>query len=183
MNKFVTDQSVLDFFTLFDAIDVGIIVVNGNREIVAWNDWLEKFSFLNLEDVLLSPLDSIFSNIPPRLSQVISDALKNGMRGYLSERLNKHPLALFNSKDNKEKEKRIHQKISVRPFTLKNERMCIVQITDVTHDAERTLSLRDQAKELQALADGAKEKQVELSSIIDNSLDAIISLKPKWSNY
>lgn len=176
MNEFVSDQSVLDFFTLFDAVDVGIIVVNKQSEIIVWNDWIEKYSFYELDNVLTKHLDQIFKDLPPRLSQVINDALNNGMSAYLSERFNKHPLALYSSNEDKEKTKRIYQKISVRPFTLRNERMCVIQITDVTHDAERTLSLRKQTNELKALADAAKEKQLELSSIIDNSLDAIIRL-------
>jgi len=176
MNELVSDQSVLDFFTLFDAVDVGIIVVNTNNEVVVWNDWVVKTSFYPLEDVLSKSLSSVFPDIPPRLSHVISDAVSNGMSAYLSERFNKHPLALFSSKENKEQNKRLYQKISVRPFNLDNERMCVIQISDVTNDAERTLAFREQAKELQALADGSKEKEVELSSIIDNSLDAIIRL-------
>ncbi len=179
MNELVSDQSVLDFFTLFDAVDVGIIVVNKDNEVIVWNDWLVKYSFYGLEDILSKKLEIFFSDIPPRLSQVISDAVNNGMSSYLSERFNKHPLALFSSKEDKENSKRIYQKISVRPFNLNNESMCVIQITDVTHDAERTLALREQAKELQALADNSNEKQVELSSIIDNSIDAIIRLNQR----
>ncbi len=176
MNQQVSDQSVLDFFTLFDAVDVGIIVVNKHHEIVVWNDWVVNFSFKELEDTLSKSLSSVFPDIPMRLSQVIKDALESGMSSYLSERFNKYPLPLFSTKDDKNQDNRIYQKISVRPFQLNKEGMCVIQISDVTHDAQRTLALREQAKELQALADGAKEKQNELSSIIDNSLDAIIRL-------
>lgn len=176
MNQQVSDQSVLDFFKLFDAVDVGIIVVNKNQEVVVWNDWVVKFSFNEFENTLSKPLASIFTEMPVRLSQVINDALDNGMSSYLSERFNKFPLPLFSSKDDESSNKRIYQKISVRPFQLNCEDLCVIQILDVTHAAEKTLAFREQAKELQALADGAKAKQNELSSIIDNSLDAIIRL-------
>ncbi len=176
MNELVSDQSVLDFFTLFDAVDVGIIVVNKDNEVVVWNDWMVTYSFYESQDILSKKLDSFFQDIPEYLLYVIKGALNDGISAYLSEYSNKHPLPLFAFKKDQKNNKRIYQKLSVRPFVLDNEQMCVIQITDVTHDAKRTSALKEQAKELQALADSSKEKQIELSSIIDNSIDAIIRL-------
>lgn len=176
MNHKINDQSVLDFFSLFDAVNVGLIVINKHREIVVWNDWIEQYSFLQLDVVLSKTLEEIFGELSYRLSQVIDDALTHGMNSYLSDSLNKHPLALYSSKENKKNNNRIYQKISVSPFDLNDEKVCIIQVSDVSQAALRTLSFREQTKELKAFADSAKEKQIELASVIDNSLDAIIRL-------
>lgn len=172
----ISDGSVLEFFSLFDAVDIGIIVINQSFEISLWNNWLERYSFLESEDVLAKKLNHVFTDLPNRITSAIEDALTHGMSGYLSAQLNKHPLALFSSKSKQQNNIRIHQKISLRPFKILNEHMCVIQISDVSIDFLRVTSLREKTAQLQYAIENSKGKKDELKAIIDNSLDTILRL-------
>lgn len=179
MKSKMSGGSVLDFFSLFDAIDLGIIVVNKNHEVVVWNDWVIKYSLIDLDDALSRSIRHLFQDIPPVLLQMVDDTLSTGGSTCLSSHEHNYPLALYSSSANKQADKRIFQKISIRRLLMDGEFLCVIQIIDVTQEKERAIALKNQAQELKSLADDSKEKEIELSLIIDNSLDAIIRLNEK----
>jgi PAS domain-containing protein len=61
------DVSELEFGSVFDALDVGIVVLDGQGCIVGWNDWIARASRHSEQSVLGKSLYfRICAELPPR---------------------------------------------------------------------------------------------------------------------
>ena len=123
---------------LFDAIDVGLIVVDGERRIVGWNAWMEWASGIPLVAAKGRRFEEVFPNAPPRLGTAIMQALDLGASSLLTHALNPRvfPLRTHTGK------KLIHD-VSIRAIGRRPALQCLMQIVDVTAMAGRERILRD----------------------------------------
>jgi len=97
---------------LFNALDGGLIVVDGDRRVTAWNAWLASAAGIPVEDALGQRLDALFPNANlRRLDGAIREALASGVASLLTHSL--HP-ALFALRTRAGREL-VHD-ISVRPI-------------------------------------------------------------------
>ena len=68
------DVSELEFGSVFDALDVGIVVLDGQGCIVGWNDWIARASRHSEQSVLGKNLFDIFPNLrETRLPAVLEE--------------------------------------------------------------------------------------------------------------
>ena len=161
---------------VFDAIDTGIIVLNHNGEVVIWNAWMSRYSYLERNQVAGNRLVDIFPDMGKRLQQAVQDALSRGLSSIISARLHQTLLPLFCSSQDFQHNRRIHQSISVTPLKMHKKPWCLLQIRDMSRDSMHELSLKQATLELETLASRAHEQESQLQTILNNTLDAIIIL-------
>src|ERR1700728_2998161 len=66
--------------SLFDALDCGIVVLDGEQRVIGWNAWLRSASEITETEAEGRRLEEIFPNAPlPRVKAAISAALTAGL--------------------------------------------------------------------------------------------------------
>ena len=153
-----TDQSDFVFGAVFDTVDIGLVLVDSMRSIVAWNEWIARVSRRTAQDVVGKSLDDIFPEIhSTRLPSVIDDAFEAGSSSVLTHSLNELlPLR-------GEGGERLLHNIVVRPVHSMHAHYCLLQITDVTVAVARERVLRDR-------------QNARYHAIVDSAPDAIITV-------
>lgn len=143
--------------SVLDAIDAGVVVIDEDRNIATWNDWLAKASKLPASSVLGRNLFEVFDRLKvSRLQAAIDDAFQFGSSSVLTHSLNTvFPLR------NEVGQKLIHN-VVVRPVYAEKITHCVLQITDVTISVARERVLRDR-------------QNARYHAIVDSAPDAIIT--------
>jgi PAS domain S-box-containing protein len=162
------DVSKLAIRRVFDALDVGIVVLDAQNRIIAWNDWIARVSQHSETSVLGRNLFDVFPNLrDTRLPTVIEDSLRVGSSSVLTHSLNR--LLPLLSDDGQE----LLHNIIVRPVSWGDSNLCLLQINDVTIAVIRERILRErQNARYHAIVDSAPD------AIITTSLDRTI----QWLN-
>jgi PAS domain S-box-containing protein len=164
----LSDVSKLAIRHVFDALDVGIVVLDAQSRIIAWNDWIARVSQYSETSVLGRNLFDVFPNLrDTRLLTVIDDSLRVGSSSILTHSLNR--LLPLLSDDGQE----LLHNIIVRPVSSGDSNLCLLQINDVTIPVIRERILRErQNARYHAIVDSAPD------AIITTSLDQTI----QWLN-
>lgn len=134
---------------LFDALDAGYIVINAEHKVILWNKWMERHSGIQKDKALGQDFTKVFPTIPvERFLEAVTDCIDTGLSSIMSDRFNKSALPLFVDKI---QTKRIDQRILISRFRgTDNEKLCLVQITDLTVANQREQYLMDQSSLLQS---------------------------------
>lgn len=158
---------------LLDGSDFGVIVIDPERRIVLWNDWIAGTSGIPADQALDHIIEDLFPELRnTRVTTAIHNALTNGLASLLTPTLNRvlFPLRGRNT------EQTMEQVVVVKALTtdgLPNH--CFIQITDITEMAAREKMLRQQARAMEALAENYRLSEVRTRAIVDNALDAILT--------
>jgi PAS domain S-box-containing protein len=141
----------------FDAVDIGIIVLDEHRRIVGWNDWIARVSRQPKQSVIGRSLYDVFPTMRnTRLSSVVEDSFEAGSSSVLTHSLNKLlPLHGEGGED-------LLHNIVVRPVSSPGSSYCLLQINDVTMAVTRERVLRDR-------------QNARYHAIVDTAPDAIIT--------
>ncbi|MHA4867346.1 GGDEF domain-containing protein [Duganella sp. PWIR1] len=138
--------------SVFCAVSLGAIVLDGARRIVLWNSWMVRHSGLDQDKVIGRDFFDICPDLRDgRVAAAIDYALHNNFKSLLSQTLNKAPFALY------ARGERIQQAVEVTPIAVADTaRHCLIQITDVSIAVGREKLLREQALVLrsQTFSDG-----------------------------
>ena len=135
-----------------NGINAGIAIIDGAGLVWFWNRWLEEKSGLPAEAVAGRPFLKLFPELNnSRLAVAIDTALKHGLTSLLSQSLNKAPLPLFDKAANPVE--RLQQAIHVTPIECTNQnRLCLIQVYDISLAVKKERLLREQAEKLRGLA-------------------------------
>src|SRR6478752_3277414 len=152
------NASHLLFGPVFDTVDIGLVVLDGQGCIVGWNEWMARVSRHEARDVLGKPLLEVIPEVrQTRLLDVIEDSLRAGSSSILTHTLNALlPLQGENG------EPLLHN-IVVRPVSAEHASYCLLQITDVTVAVTRERVLRER-------------QNARYHAIVDSAPDAIITI-------
>jgi PAS domain S-box-containing protein len=124
--------------SIFGAIDIGVILIDPGRIVIAWNPWLEEASGISAAGAIGKKLTELFPRTnSPRFEAAVSAALDSGVSSVLTHSLHKmlFPLRTAAGLD------LIHD-VSVRPLGGRGNRTCLLQISDVTVAVQREILLR-----------------------------------------
>ena len=117
---------------VFDAINAGLIVLDSERRISRWNQWMTAAARMPFDTVAGRRLEEVFPGpINPRLADAVTDALTSGVSSVLSHSLHATllPLKTGDGRD------MIHN-VAVRQVA-REPALCLVQVTDVTVATDR----------------------------------------------
>ncbi|MYM25200.1 diguanylate cyclase [Duganella sp. FT135W] len=138
--------------SVFCAVSLGAIVLDGERRIVLWNTWMVRHSGLEHEQVLGRDFFEVCPGLRGgRVDAAIQHALYNNFPSLLSQTLNKAPFELFMRGE------RVQQAVEITPIAVEGApRHCLIQVSDVSIAVGREKLLREQAMVLrsQTFSDG-----------------------------
>jgi len=143
---------------IHDTIDIGLVLLDGERRIVGWNAWMEHASGLPAATVRARVLDELFPGAPPRLSTAIMHALELGASSLITHSL--HP-TVFPLRTRAGKPL-VHD-ISVRAVGSRPSLQCLLQVVDVTVMAGRERVLRER-------------QNARYDAVVGSAPDAILTL-------
>ena len=124
---------------VFDAVDLGLILLDGDRRVIGWNAWIAKASGIADSAAKGHRLDELFpGRIPPRLDMAISQALELGASSLVTHTLHPNLLRLRTPAG-----RQLVHNITVRPSGKRPNLRCLLQILDVTIVAGRERILRE----------------------------------------
>ncbi len=153
----LADVSALESEVPFDALDVGVVILDAQISIVGWNAWMVRASGISKQAAFGQPLLSIFPNLQhTRLPAAINDSLQVGSSSILTHTLNK--LLPLHGEDGND----LLHNIVVRPTSSGQSPRCLLQISDVTVSVTRERVLRDR-------------QNARYHAIVDSARDAIIT--------
>ncbi len=163
-----TGEPTLDLTSVFDALNVGIIILDRQSRVVAWNDWIAHATRKMAVSVRGTKFLDIFPELQAtRLPLVIEDAFEIGSSSVLTHSLNK----LLPLRDETDRE--VLHNIIVRPLAFGAAQHCLLQVDDVTLAVTRERVLRER-------------QNARYHAIVDSAPDAIITvnldLSIQWLN-
>jgi diguanylate cyclase (GGDEF)-like protein len=155
-------------YSAFDTLELGIILLNQQREIVLWNRWMVKASGLKSNLVAGLKLETACPELQhSRLSDALDLALSKGQSAMLSQSLNQAPFNLYRP-DAQQGQSRMQQSIQITPLPQYNgDIFCLIQIHDVTNSVLREKILHERAEAMQRYA-----YQDELTTISNRTIFA-----------
>lgn len=140
------------------ALSMGAVVLDHERRVVLWNDWMRRYSGLHAAEVLDRDFLAVFPDLKgKRIEGAVQQALRDNFPAVLSQTLHKAPFALYASAAARLEDERMQQAVAVTPLEVAGAaRHCLIQITDVSVAVNRERLLREQALELrsQTFSDG-----------------------------
>jgi diguanylate cyclase (GGDEF)-like protein len=140
------------------ALNVGAIVLDGERRIVLWNNWMARRAGRSADSVAGCDLLAVFPELRgQRVEAAVTQALHNNFPSLLSQSLNKAPFPLYASAAAAARGERVQQAVEVTPIAVAGAaRHCLIQINDVSLAVGREKLLREQTMVLrsQTFSDG-----------------------------
>lgn len=134
-----------DWLPLFDALNIGIILVDSSGQIILWNNWITRHSGVNKADAISLAIAKVFAEpLPASFLAAINRCISSKLPVVLSNALHKFPLPLFNLNGSGE---RISQSIILSPIKDSHGNLtCLIQITDSSNSIKREKMLRDHSE-------------------------------------
>jgi PAS domain S-box-containing protein len=159
---------------------LGVVVVDGQRNIITWNHWLERYSGLSESSVLGRELLDIFPELKgSRLQQAVDEALHRGLPAVLSRLFHDSPLPLYSNLATNAPAAslaRCKQHISVTPFhDSEGMTLCLIQIADVSAQVAREAALKQQINERRA----AEKALADFKTTLDMTVDCVFMFDPQ----
>ena len=145
-------------YYFLNALNLGILIVNENREVVFVNEWLSARARDGIFTVG-EPL-SYDSKKSYRIEEAIERAVDNGMSSLLTHRLNGSPFELSLGTI------KVSYNLSISRFSKSDSKSVVIQFIDVTQVKEREKYLTDK----QQLIDVHEEREIhqeKLNSFIE----------------
>jgi PAS domain S-box-containing protein len=144
---------------VLDALDLGLIVLDADRRVVAWNAWLVSASGISFQGAAGRRMEDLFpASDLHRLTSAITEALGSGASRLLTHSL--HPALL--SLRTRSGQELIHN-VSVRPLGQAPFSKCLIQIVDVTVAVMRERVLRER-------------QNARYDAVVNSAPDAILTL-------
>ncbi len=144
--------------SVLGAINLGAVVLDAQRRVVLWNQWMVQHAGRPAAAVLGQDFFEVFAEVQnKRIEGAVRQALRDNFPSVLSQTLHKSPFPLYATSAAAIRGERMQQAVAVTPIEVEGSlRHCLIQITDVSVAVGRETLLRDQALELrsQSFADG-----------------------------
>lgn len=135
---------------LLDALPIGVMVLDGERRILAWNRWLEEHSGIALERARGRTLEDLFpSVVNRRFNMAVEQALRRGGPQILSQALHRHLIPIELPHLARHGLGLMRQHVHIEAHGEGDAAIAVVSIIDVTGSVLRTEALTDIAQRLE----------------------------------
>ncbi|MDP2902393.1 MAG: sensor domain-containing diguanylate cyclase [Methylovulum sp.] len=124
---------------VFNAINLGLIIVDAQYNVLFWNDWIFKHTHIKQVEAKGHKLGGVFSEpLPPTFLNALKNTLEYGLPTIISNALHRSPLPLYDFSSQTNEKVRINQSITMSPLLpQRGGRHCIIQVTDSTTSIKR----------------------------------------------
>ncbi|MDD2913687.1 MAG: diguanylate cyclase [Gallionella sp.] len=143
---------------IWDAVKLGLILIDSEGKVLLWNDWVAEHSGIPAEFASNNSLESLF---PGGLSAPFKTAIKNALSHklpiILSNALHRSPLPIYPLPITQHEQKRMQQSITITPICVSGkEHLCMIQIADASISVKREGVLKSHSERLskEATTDG-----------------------------
>ncbi|WP_025916814.1 GGDEF domain-containing protein [Herminiimonas sp. CN] len=145
-----TGPGRFDVEAIFDAVNLGLMIVDADGYILLWNEWIAKRSNIERADALNAQIIGVFSEpLAPAFRAAIKNTLTYGLPAVLSNALHRCPLPLYDSAEMQQSGIRMHQSITITPIRSRlGERCCLIQVADASISIKREKVLRSHSEVL-----------------------------------
>ncbi|MFZ2268302.1 MAG: diguanylate cyclase [Azonexus sp.] len=134
---------------VIDSLEVGVIILDREQRILHSNRWLALRSGIAAETMVGRPFAEAFADVAnSRLEQAIRHATHDRLPSLLSPALHGTLLPLYQTAEDRLREKRMQQMIHVLPLHDDSPASCLIQISDMTANISRERLLRQQTETL-----------------------------------
>lgn len=142
------DTRRFDIEDIFNAINIGLIVVDTDSKVLLWNDWIAKHSNIKETDALDRQLEDVFSEpVSPPFLTALNNTLVHRLPVVLSTALHRSPLPLYNAYEANQPKTRMYQSITITPIQSQlNESCCLIQVADSSTSMKREKILRSHSE-------------------------------------
>jgi len=132
---------------VLDELRVGVVVLDAERRVVRWNEWMSECSGLSADAALDRPFFELFPEIVGTgLDDAIDSALSMELSTVLSRNLHRTILPLTTRSPDGPRQP-MDQSVLVRPFRdREGRRLCVIQVSDVSAACRREAHLRGVAE-------------------------------------
>jgi len=149
------------YYQCLNHLDFGCILVNKDRRITFWNDWIVKVSQISKKQAIGQELGNIFPELNNRrLLDAIEDAIDSGASALLSTRFSPHPFPFkrFDYPDSP-----MSQRVFVQGImSFDKKSYCLINIADVSSANQREQFLLQQGLEFKDLVDTLESSRKQL---------------------
>lgn len=149
MNSILTNK-VFSSEKIWNAINLGLILIDGEGRVVLWNDWMVKHSGIPADFALDKSLESLFpGSLTDTFKMTIKNALSHKLQIVLSGALHRSPLPLYPLPIRQHEQNRMQQSITIKPVILgEGGRLCLIQVADAGVSIKRELVPKSQLERL-----------------------------------
>lgn len=127
---------------IIDGLDSGVVVLDANRRVEVWNDWMAIHSSIAASAARGRDLLDIFPELGrSHLLQAVERALNHRLPTVMSHNLHPRVLPLFNRYGASVEP--VEQSVVVRPVADGDSTGCLIQVADITAAVKRDRHLRD----------------------------------------
>lgn len=136
--------------SIWDTVNVGLILLDSDGKIVLWNNWLANRSAISAEHAIGNSLDALFpDSLTVPFKTAIQNALLHKLPIVLSNALHRSPLPLYPMPSSEALQARIEQSITITPIINHDKsHRCLVQITDASVSIKRERLLKSHSDQL-----------------------------------
>ncbi len=174
------ETSRLLLSSALDAAEIGVIIVNRDAEIVAFNDWMSRASVISLNQALGARVETLFPELAgSRICTGIDSALRRGVSSVLSPYFARvrFPLRDTTASLSGGCHPFMQQKISIKPVVGDGDvAHCVIQVQDMSDAMRRESLLRDEAVNNKRMMSLHQVSEARMRAILDGAFDAIIML-------
>jgi diguanylate cyclase (GGDEF)-like protein len=134
---------------IFGNLQVGIVLLDPQWRVLAWNAWIAQRSGLSSNDTVGQSLDKAFPELAStRLHAAIDQALRFRLSSVLTPGLHGGILPLYQKPADQAADRRLQPLIYVSPMLGDPECACMLQIQDMTATIRRERRLRARSTQL-----------------------------------
>ncbi len=158
-----------EFNQIFKEIGVGLVIINKDLEITAWNRWMEIHSGKHASDVIGHPLFELYPNLNQQaITRTIRSVFTFGNYAYFSQKLHSYLFPMKNITGSLQLFPNMQQQCSVGPIRDDDNRITAVFIT--VQDVTGIAVYEHQLKRLVVQADAANRAKSEFLANMSHEL-------------
>lgn len=134
---------------VIDGLEIGVVILDREQRILHSNRWLTLRSGIAAGNLAGRAFAEAFADAAnSRLEQAIRHAIHDRLPSLLSPALHGTLLPLYQTPEDRRREKRMQQMIHVLPLHDDSPASCLIQISDMTANISRERLLRQQTETL-----------------------------------
>jgi PAS domain S-box-containing protein len=137
---------------IFETISTGLVVLNKDLVVIAWNRWMQHYSGITEEEIVGRPLADFYPNLAEaKYGRLIKSVFAFGSYAYFSQRLHRYLFAMKNPHSSCEIIPWMQQSCTAGP--LRNEaghiESIFIEVKDVTENVDIETRLKLKVVELE----------------------------------